>query len=62
MKEVSYQVERRTPKGGWEQLAPTVNNDLEALHLCRAHRIHAREGKTGGVFRLVKAVRTEVRA
>jgi len=62
VKTIRYQIERQTPKGGWETLAPTVTELAEAGCLLRAHEIIARHTKTGGVFRLVKTVRTVVRA
>ncbi|MCX6908129.1 MAG: hypothetical protein NTY01_08810 [Verrucomicrobia bacterium] len=58
----SYQVERRSPKGGWETLAPTVASELEGITLLDAQRLNARYRKTGEEFRLVKTTRSQVRA
>ncbi|MBI5817435.1 MAG: hypothetical protein HZA88_00445 [Verrucomicrobia bacterium] len=72
MKTISYQIERQTPKGKWETLAPTIHDKCigevpnsaedEAITLLNAQRINARESKSGAQFRLVKTTRSVVRA
>lgn len=63
MKTTSYQVERQ-PDGqtGWEQLKPQVDREEDARILLRARRIENAAAGGRVNFRLVKTVRTVVRA
>lgn len=62
MKTTSYQVERQTPKGGWETASPEIESLEDAVKALRAHAFLAELKKAGETFRLVKTARTVVRA